>query len=382
MSDPATVRAARLLLHQLGVTVDDLMWTPVGVPTIAEYLPTVVAAAGLGARTTYSTYWNHIRTALGDRRLDHVSASDIEGLMRQVAAQRVKRRNSQDGVCAAEHLLAAMRAIYTRAITDELLPPHHNPAARIAKPRRRPSPRRALTGPELAAINNTVATTGNDVALDTLLIRLHVETACRRGAAIRLRQDDIDETWCQLRLREKNNTVRWHPASPTLIQTLITHRHERGTHDPTAPLLRYRTGTPLTTRRYDHLWHRVGQHLPWVAAHGITTHWLRHTTITWVERHYGYGIARAYAGHTDNRTGSTTTYIRGHIHEVATALAALTNEPHPLADSVRAVTCRPDGSSGLRCIEPRRPDPDRHVLQRSGRERRSTAGHGDDEPRS
>jgi hypothetical protein len=47
MSDPATVRAARLLLHQLGVTVDDLMWTPVGVPTIAEYLPTVVAAAGL-----------------------------------------------------------------------------------------------------------------------------------------------------------------------------------------------------------------------------------------------------------------------------------------------------------------------------------------------
>jgi integrase len=333
MSDPATVRAASLLLQQLGVTVEDLLWTPVAVPTIADYLPNVVAAAGPGARATYSTYWNHLRTALGDRQLDQVSASDIEGLMRQAAAHRVKRRNGQDGVCAAEHLLAAMRAIYTRAIADGLLSPHHNPAARIAKPRRRPSPRRALTGPELAVINDIVATTGNDIILDTLLVRLHLETACRRGAAIRLRQDDIDDTWCQLRLREKNNTVRWHPASPTLIQALITHRHERGTLDSAAPLLRYRTGTPLTTRRYDHLWHRVGQHLPWVAAHGITTHWLRHTTLTWVERHFGYGIARAYAGHTDTRTGSTTTYIRGLPAEVATALAALTNEPHPLANT-------------------------------------------------
>lgn len=78
---------------------------------------------------------------------------------------------------------------------------------------------------------------------------------------------------------------------------------------------------------------RIGQHLPWVATQQISTHWLRHTTLTWVERHFGYAIARAYAGHTRNSdAGSTTTYIRADLHEVATALAALTREPHPLTE--------------------------------------------------
>jgi hypothetical protein len=51
-----------------------------------------------------------------------------------------------------------------------------------------------------------------------------------------------------------------------------------------------------------------------------------------VERHFGYAIARAYAGHTGkNDTGTTATYIRADLHEVAHALAALTGEPHPRA---------------------------------------------------
>lgn len=29
-------------------------------------------------------------------------------------------------------------------------------------------------------------------------------------------------------------------------------------------------------------------------------HWIRHTTLTWVERNFGYAVAKAYAGHTDN----------------------------------------------------------------------------------
>jgi hypothetical protein len=37
-----------------------------------------------------------------------------------------------------------------------------------------------------------------------------------------------------------------------------------------------------------------------VATQQISTHWLRHTTLTWVERNFGYAIARAYAGHTDS----------------------------------------------------------------------------------
>lgn len=56
-------------------------------------------------------------------------------------------------------------------------------------------------------------------------------------------------------------------------------------HSPQSEqLLRYRNGKPITHRRYDHLWNRIGEHLPWVLTQGVSTHWLRHTTLTWVER--------------------------------------------------------------------------------------------------
>ncbi|GLZ28037.1 hypothetical protein Lesp02_02270 [Lentzea sp. NBRC 105346] len=101
------------------------------------------------------------------------------------------------------------------------------------------------------------------------------------------------------------------------------------------PLLRYREGTPISSRRYDHLWERIGTHLPWVATRNISTHWLRHTTLTWVERHFGHAIAHAYAGHTDNHHhhhDSTSVYTRAQLPEIAAALAALVSETHPLAE--------------------------------------------------
>jgi hypothetical protein len=64
----------------------------------------------------------------------------------------------------------------------------------------------------------------------------------------------------------------------------------------------------------------------------VSTHWLRHTTLTWVERRFGYAVARAYAGHNGkNDAGTTSTYVRASVEEVAAALAVLTDEPHPLA---------------------------------------------------
>ncbi|MEV1072694.1 hypothetical protein [Micromonospora parva] len=116
-----------------------------------------------------------------------------------------------------------------------------------------------------------------------------------------------------------------------LASRLNDHARARGAVAPTDALLRYRNGQPATYRRHDLMWKRIGRQLPWVAVQGITTHWLRHTTLTWVERHSGYGVARAYAGHTDSPGAATTTYIKADLHAVAAALAALTGQPHPLA---------------------------------------------------
>jgi integrase len=149
-----------------------------------------------------------------------------------------------------------------------------------------------------------------------------------------LRPMDLDRTQCQVFLREKGRTVRWQPVSPTLMAALWQHAQDRGTPRD-GELLHAANGKPITKRRYDYLWVRIGQHLPWVTAQGISTHWLRHTTLTWVERNFGFAVARAYAGHTDNTSnniGATTaTYVTADISEVAAALAALTGEPHPLA---------------------------------------------------
>lgn len=182
-TDPTTVRAARLLISQLGLTPEDLMWVPVDVPTFGDYVPHVIAASGTGAKRTYGTYWTRITETFGDRRLDDVTPSMIEGLMRRLVENRRIRRNDCGGHSVAEHLLAAMRAVYNRAINDNLLPPQHNPAGRVPKPRRRPTTRQALSASEVTALADAVTTGGHDAVLDTLLFRLHLETACRRGAS-------------------------------------------------------------------------------------------------------------------------------------------------------------------------------------------------------
>jgi hypothetical protein len=150
-------------------------------------------------------------------------------------------------------------------------------------------------------------------------------TPRRRGGAPSLRPDDLDPDQCLIRLREKGETVRGQPVSPTLMGRLLEHGRERRA-PPDGQLLRYANGRPITSRRYDHLWTRLGRQLPWVRTQQISSHWIRHTTLTWVERNFGYAVARAYAGHTDggSETAATATYVRASLAEVAAALAALT----------------------------------------------------------
>lgn len=331
----ADLDAARLLLARMGLSARDLLDIAPArrpVPTFAAYVPVVAAAVGDGTRRVYGSYWNRILDQWADRRLDEPTPSEIKQLVEHVRHHVVARRNGRGGRCAGEHLVAALRCLYRHAEDDGLIGPAENPARKVAKPRRLPSTRRAVPDSRLAEVNQVAATTGNDPALDTLLLRLHLETACRRGGALALRPQDLDPTQCLVFLREKGETVRWQPVSPTLMAHLQHHAVERRA-PADRQLLRYADGRPITTRRYDHLWTRIGRELPWVVTQQVSTHWLRHTTLTWVERNFGYAVARAYAGHTDSGgdAGATATYVRAGVPEVATALSAMTAEAHPLA---------------------------------------------------
>jgi integrase/recombinase XerC len=336
-SQQAAVDAALLILERMGLSPDDLTAAPrkrPAVPTFAEYVPVVSATVTSGTRKAYGSYWNRVVEQWGSRRLNEPTPSEIKQLVAYVRANVVPRRNTRGGRSAAENLIAALRCLYKRAEEDGFINERDNPARKVDKPRRLPSTRRAVADTRLAEINQVAATNGDDPELDTLILRLHTETACRRGGALALRPADLDPDQCLVLLREKGETVRWQPVSPTLMAGLVRHTAER--HAPEdGQLLRYRDGRPITHRRYDGLWERIGQHLPWVRTQGISTHWIRHTTLTWVERNFGLPVAHAYAGHTDGGgdTGTATmTYVRATIAEVAAALAALTGEPHPLAE--------------------------------------------------
>jgi hypothetical protein len=94
MVDAQRVADVQRWLAWLGVSVADLREAqrPL-VPTIAEYLPRVIAAAGPGARRTYGSYWDRVAARWGDRRLDSIAATDVEALQREAAEGARRRRN-------------------------------------------------------------------------------------------------------------------------------------------------------------------------------------------------------------------------------------------------------------------------------------------------
>ncbi|MCP2323429.1 hypothetical protein HDA40_001936 [Hamadaea flava] len=116
MAAPADrVADAWRMLADLGVTITDLrddLRARHPMPTVKEYLPVVAAAAGPGARRTYGNYWTRMGAMWGDRRLDEVTATDIETLRHETAESAVSRRNSRHGRHAGEHVIAAARAFY------------------------------------------------------------------------------------------------------------------------------------------------------------------------------------------------------------------------------------------------------------------------------
>ena len=142
--------------------------------------------------------------------------------------------------------MAALRCLYQRAVDDGLIAEADNPARKVAKPRRLPTTRRALPDTRLAEINEAAAATGDDPELDTLLLRLHTETACRRGGALALRPADLDPDQCLILLREKGETVRWQPVSPTLMGRLDRAR-------PGAARPAGRAAAAVRERAADHL---------------------------------------------------------------------------------------------------------------------------------
>ncbi|WP_084495034.1 tyrosine-type recombinase/integrase [Nocardia shimofusensis] len=328
--------AARLLLERLDLKPEDLQGLPSSpreVPTFAEYIPVVLASMPVGhrTRTGYNSYWRKLLDyGWADRRIDEPTVTELKTMVEHFRTTRQVRRADRGGRGTVTTSISALRYLYRYAINDGFIDALDDPAARLVKPAPLPPTRRALPDQILEAIIEAADTTGDDPELDSLILRLHIETACRASGALSLRPKELDPTQCLILLREKRGTVRWQPVSPTLMNALLRHATERGAPDD-GRLLRYRNGNPITNRRYGSLFERLAAHVPAVRSHGITAHWIRHTTLRYVERRFGTAVAKSYGGHSDNYRTANDIYTRAGIEEVARALSEITGEPHPLA---------------------------------------------------
>ena len=212
----SNIEAARLLLEKMGINPADLLrQSPPAseAPAFAEYIPRVSEAVSAGTRRVYGTYWNRVLKAWGPRSITSVTPLEISQLAEQVKASVVQRRNARGGRGAAEHLIAALRCMFRYAVADGILTEEENPAIRVPKPRRLRGTRMALPHNRLEELSQVAASTGDDPALDVLLLRLHIETACRRGGALALMPEDLDLEQCLIRLHEKGR----HRALPASI---------------------------------------------------------------------------------------------------------------------------------------------------------------------
>jgi NAD(P)-dependent dehydrogenase (short-subunit alcohol dehydrogenase family) len=145
---------------------------------------------------TYNTHFGHLLDRWADARLDEPTTAELDDMACVIAANARVNKASRGGRSAVEHFVAAVRCIYRYAEDNGWIHPVDNPARKLSKPVRRASHRYAIPPDQLAEICHVAATTGNDPDLDTLILRLHTETACRRSGALALRPHDLDTEQC------------------------------------------------------------------------------------------------------------------------------------------------------------------------------------------
>ncbi len=340
---------ARIVLHEaraLGLDVEDLVAAATGEPTpltlaawIDEIAPTFVASTA----ATYRPYWRLAAALLGDRSLAELTTADLAAVVESAAERARTHRPESTGRASRETCIAALRALYARAVDAGHV--RANPAAVLRKPLRTTSRRRALDDRELTDLADAIRATSTDPDLDLLLVRFHLETGARRQGALNLRRRDIDPTRATVWLREKNDTEREQPASPSLVELLVAHTAGRAGIGERDAVLRNRRGEPITGRHYDRFFLRARACLGWDDRTPVSAHVLRHTAITRIGRIAGYPVAQAFAGHAPPTV--TGRYLHATLADVATAVAELTREPHPLA--------HPERDSHRRmCSDPRR----------------------------
>lgn len=151
---------ARFFLEQLdlaGITPEDLLVAAGNGspqlergPTVGEYVARIEAHFKETTRATYATHWRLLVERHGERMLGELDADDLAELVAEAGRRARRRRPGCTGRSAEENCVAALRALYRRAVKAKVVA--CNPAADVDKPQRLGNRRRALSASELAEL--------------------------------------------------------------------------------------------------------------------------------------------------------------------------------------------------------------------------------------
>ena len=293
----------------------------------------------------YDTNWKRLEALFGQKDIAELKASDVVevALLAEKECiqywERLNKSREQRGMPLKEFTganrynacLDAISVVFNKAIEQELVPAnrtHSIPRKEIDTPKRH-----GLTKVQVDELLETALSGGNDPILDHLILWTQLETAARMGGILKLQMRDLDTQRQSITLVEKRSKKREQPVTKELMESLIGFAKSRGATQLSDSVFRYlpnKAGlsSPLTSKRFETLWKRLGKSLPWVSAQSISGHYLCHTVLTWVDRTSGHSVARAYAGHSAGDT--TDSYTKVGFSEIVNAHSSITGTLHPL----------------------------------------------------
>ena len=295
---------------------------------------------------TYDTTWRRLESKYGATLVRNLTDEDVTEIALSAQTSAVEKLNAKNakrmakgfaaipgaGIVGYNRALAALSVFFNYSLDKKFI--EENPMTSVDYLREPESKRGRMTADEIDELLHTAISGGDDPLLDHTFLWTLLETAARVGGLLNLQLQDINMKNQTIMLYEKGGKYREQPVTLELATALMTLATSRGAITPTDSVFRYRVGSkfsgcPMTSRRVDTIWKRLRNELPWVEERRVSSHVIRHTTLTFVDRFVSPTVARRYAGH--GRRDVTETYTHADGDEVAGALEVVFGRPHPLA---------------------------------------------------
>lgn len=297
---------------------------------------------------TYDTNWKRLEAKHSNLAIDDLNKKIVKDFcfdaMQLAKATHAKNRKlreekglsvkEEDCHQAYNRALDTVATIVRHAIENGLITV--SPLVGIKRKPLSEGDRHGLTQEQVEELFDATLNGGNDPALDYLIIWSILELACRSGGILHMQLGDIDTEHQTIRVREKLGKSRKQPVTRALAETLVAFASERGAKSSSDPVFYFHRkgpgqGRPLSRKRYETLWSRIAKELPWVAEKRVSNHWIRHTTLSWLDRAgTPETVVSKYAGH--GSANVTQRYTKVRLEEISRAHERLFGKVHPLAE--------------------------------------------------